>query len=40
MDKPNPSEIQDSEVFESWLDEPVDSQGGTVDMLLDLDNKD
>ena len=39
MDKPNPSEIPDSEVFESWLDDHVDSQGGTVEMLLDFNNK-
>ncbi len=35
-----PKLADDREVFNSWLDESVDSQGGTVEMLLDFDNKD
>jgi len=40
IDKPESAATPDREVFDSWLDDPVDSQGGTVEMLLDFNNKD
>jgi len=32
--------ITEEEEFDLWLDSPVDSQGGTVEALLDFDSKD